>query len=100
MLNYIQFTKCFCPYRNILKFEVKKMNKLFVAVFVVAIGASYGLFLDSVSCFVLMWKRRIWSELYLCGDLQLGQTLLMLLPVSGSMLLDYINCYIFLFVAT
>jgi hypothetical protein len=54
MLNYIQFTKCFCPYRNILKFEVKKMNKLFVAVFVVAIGASYGLFLDSVSCFVLM----------------------------------------------
>jgi hypothetical protein len=29
------------------------MNKLFVAVFVVAIGASYGFFLDNVSSFLL-----------------------------------------------
>jgi hypothetical protein len=29
------------------------MNKLFIVVFVVAIGASYGLFLDNVSSFLL-----------------------------------------------
>jgi hypothetical protein len=55
------------------------MNKLFIVVFVVAIGASYGLFLDNVSSFLLgcifsilvpfkrILRLNILLQLILCG---------------------------------